>query len=345
MRKYLWYELKKNLWLFVLLTVALALPYCISMATLYRYTVNTETGNVSIWDPGLNGLYIGMVLLVIAAVVRCFSFKMDRRGVDCFFALPIKRWKQYLVRTLLGLCLVAVPVTIAYWSGFLVLALRPNNPYDLVWYVPAYFLMLFFGVCLFGFFSFVYTRANTIGDGLVYILAYMLVFYLISSALYYLSGTAFVDVDSYMDIFGGSQVIEALSWRIRRSDKPWNISIPYGQCVFPIVLGVLGYTLQFALLHKDKAENAGQVSESWFGYKTLIPVYVIFSTSIFTISPDKIGTSLVSMTVLAHLAYGAAIGYKRRTWVGWKYLIVILCAIAVSIAVGLYINYVRQNFY
>ncbi len=339
MKKYFWYELKKNFWLFVLLTVAMALPYCISMATVNRYTVNTETGNVSIWDPGLNGLYIGMVLLVIAAVVRCFSFKMDRRSVDCFFALPIKRWKQYLVRTLLGLCLVAVPLTIAYWLGFLVLALRPNNPYDLVWFVPAYFAMLYFGILLFGFFSFVYTRANTIGDGLVYILAYILVFYIISSSLYYLSVYDW-RVEDYMDIFGGSRFLEALVWRIRRSDKAWDITLPFGIAIFPTALGVLGYILQFALLPKDKAENAGQISESWFGYKTLIPVYVVFSTGSFVIGFNAVWTVVVGL-----LACGGAIGYKRRVRFGWKYAIVILCALVISIFVALYIGYVRKNFH
>lgn len=324
MRKYFWYELKKSLGALALLTVAMVLPYVISVSTNEMFYLSSN-GYLHIYEPGLEGLYAGVVLLALAAVIITFSFKMEKRSVDCFFALPLKRWKQYLVRTLLGLCLVAIPLTIAYWVGFFVLLFRPENPYNMELYVPTYFALLFFAFCLFGFFSFVYTRANTVADGLAYLCAYILVFYFISNMFWQLSGwnLAWKHIEENMDIFGGSAFIRGISARICREE---GAALRLERCIFPTVLGVLGYILQFALLPMEKAENAGQISESWFGYKVLIPVYVVCSFQMFAR-----GFNLMTTVIIAMLAFGGAVAYKRTVRLSWKYGVVLACAMVLGI--------------
>ena len=56
-------------------------------------------------------------------------------------------------------------------------------------------------------------------------------------------------------------------------------------------------------MHEKKAENAEQISSSWWGYKTLVPVYV------FTISAQT--TSWVGWCVTFIAAFVGFVVYRR----------------------------------
>jgi hypothetical protein len=123
-------------------------------------------------DPNL-GYVIGALLLLCYIVpILTYSFKMNKRSVDAYYSLPLRKEKLYFVKTLVGLFLVLAPFTIAYWGGFLTLLCRKGNPYEMIWYVPAYFVFLLLAVFVFGINAFFYTRANRVWDGLVFMFAY-----------------------------------------------------------------------------------------------------------------------------------------------------------------------------
>ncbi|MBQ8394512.1 MAG: hypothetical protein IJX49_02955 [Clostridia bacterium] len=322
MRKYFAYAFKKKIWALVVLCLCCALPYMVSTSSLrmfYIYQAEDGIKNKFVYSPNLSFVVgLGMCLTYLVPVM-VYSFKMKKRSVDCYYALPLKKEKLYLAETLVGLCLVLIPFTVAYWGGFFTLLIRPENPYNMVWYLPAYFGLLGFLVCLYGWNAFVFTRANSVGDGIVFMLSYTFMLFVALSLVasfgdynilpwefrgYFMSPVG-------LFAFGGN-----MEWLIRGNVGAANWDI--GGYVISALLGVIGYALLFFNLRFERAENAEQVSNSWFGYKVIIPVY---TASLLGLWGDVAEALLFVMIVLAAIV--ATIIYQRKFRFSWKYWLMI----------------------
>ncbi len=284
MMKYLWHEIKKNLSAILIITGICTLIYTLTVSTMemsYTYTYETWQGqmvtNTNIYEPAFSLIASALGILCFFIPTLVFSFKMDKRAVDCYYALPLKKEKLYLAKTLLGLVMIILPFTVAYWVGFLALSLREGNPYYMGYYVPAYFGMLLFAVMLFGFNSFIFTRANKAGDGVAFMVVYAWLFAYVALCICEIFEIKFTGELSYallslaspagmiwFDVNMGSLITGSTSF----SGITWSA----WQFITPILMGVGGYFGLFFGVRYEKAENAEQVSDSWFGYKVLIPL-------------------------------------------------------------------------
>jgi hypothetical protein len=257
-----------------------------------------------------------------------YSFKMKKRSVDAFYSLPIKREKIMLAKTLVGLLLVLIPYTIAYWAGFLTVCCRENY-FRLGYYVPGYFGGVLFGVCLYGVYAFSFTRSNRVSDGIIYMLAYTFIGGLLARSIVLnfelvpqagaLEPYDFISFAG-LDVFGGNidNLIcgDVVTWR----------AITF---VVPIVYAVLSYTLLFVLVKKEKGEDAEQISLSRFGYRTLIPLYIIAFMSM-----NRNG-SLLNFFLILIGAVVTTVAYTRKIRFGRKYWAMIGISLAVGVGVGL----------
>ena len=275
MIKYLKYEWKKHLWVLLIITAICTLPYVLETATMVLQ-FETYTGDIHIYTPNTASVSVPMAILTFIVPILIYSFKMNKRGVDGYYSLPIKREKLYLAKTVIGLALIFIPFTVAYWLGFLTLLGRQGNPYEMAWYVPAYFGYLGLGVLLFGFNAFIFTRANKIGDGVVFMLSYALIASLILSyveKLFDLQISWRIQEGFYS--WGGLSAFDTMMSDLIQGESIAN-EVSFGTYIYNIITGVLGYVLLFFSVSFEKAENAEQVSDSWFGYRTLIPIYMAF---------------------------------------------------------------------
>lgn len=318
MMKYLWYEIKKNLSAILIITGICTLIYTLTVSTMEMsntYTYENWHGQLvtvtDVYEPAFSFIASVLGLLCFAVPTMVYSFKMDKRAVDCYYALPLKKEKLYLAKTLLGLILIIVPFTVAYWVGFLALSLREGNPYNMGYYLPAYFGMIAYAVLLFGFNSFFFTRANKAGDGIAFMFAYTFLFAFIvlcfcgifeiemsndftKAMLSFISPAGMIWFDVNMgSLITGNTSFSGITW------SPWMF-------ITPIVMGAAGYFGLFFSLRFERAENAEQISNSWFGYKLLIPLI----TALFI---GLIGETL-TILALAAIAVGSivcTIAYKR----------------------------------
>ena len=311
MTKYLKHEIKKNLWAFVVIAAVCTIPYVIelsSMSMVWQYE-----GKVHIQPCGISSITTTLTFLTFIVPVLTYSFKMNKRSVDAYYSLPLKKEKLYFVKTLTGLFLTLGSFTVAYWLGFFTLLFRADNPYNMGWYVPAYFGLLALGTLLYGFNSFIFTRGNKVADGVVFMLAYMFVF-----ALIYEYGYIIFDYDykwwlseSFMS-WGGIYIFgEAMDSLIcHGSATNWSIL----SFVYPVLTGVLGYVLLFYSLRFEKAEDAEQVSESRFGYKFLIPVYAAFLMGIsYDLSVQTLAMILIA-EIIATIVYKRKFRFEKKEW-------------------------------
>ena len=328
MMKYLWYEIKKNLPTLLIITGICTLLYILQVSTLtMSETVTWENiqgvtmSKTNIYEPAFSTICVMLAALCFLVPPLTFSFKMEKRAVDCFYALPLKKEKLYLAKTLSGLVLIVVPFTVAYWLGFVVLALREGNPYQMFYYLPAYFGMLGYAIMLFGVNSFLFTRANKTVDGCAFMWAYIWI--LAYAALVILEifdgemgdvessillcllspgGMGWFDVNMGTLIVGGGSVA-SMDW------TAWMF-------VLPALFGVAGYFGLFFSLRYEKAENAEQVSDSWFGYKVLIPLFTALTLGLMGEILDILLFAVIAVvSVILNIVYKRTFKLSGEDWI------------------------------
>ena len=328
--RFLLHELKKNLWALVVLTAVCAIPYVTtiaSMQTVVRFRIEENVWNYYTADPNLWVVFLELGILCFFVPALTFSFKMNKRSVDAYYALPLKKEKLYLVKTLVGLLLVLVPFTVAYWGGFFTMLCRPDRPYVMRAYIPAYFGGVLFGVCLYGVNAFLFTRANKVFDGIVFMAAYAFIGYILAVFFEELTGV-FISwrITEGLLTFGSLIIFpDAMGNAIRGTQ--YSHMLNAFVFVYPIVLALISYFLLFFNLRYEKAENAEQVSHSWFGYKILIPLYIVLLVAICEFEPLGLCGIAVGGVV-------ASIVYQGKFRFSWKWWLVLVGAFALGCAFG-----------
>ncbi len=325
MKKYFLYELKKARWQLIIIsaictilfgTIAAVMPNSLS------YSVEGTPSAITN-PPLIGGIGGAMTLMCFIAPVLVYAFKMNKRCVDCYYALPLKKTKLYFVKTIIGLLLVLVPFTMAYWVTFLIYLIRPNNPYDMVWFVPTYFGLLFFGICLFGYNAFAFTRANSVADGVVFMIGYQAVMILVALIPFIWSSGKLISVRYLLDFvpeWGASIFTSNMEALVCESQLSQTILSQLGlkmtamTFIMPLLRGAAGYGLMFFLLKYDKAEASQQVCESWFGYKTLIPIFAgtIIGLLVGTIAQLSLSVAVVIFVMFSVLAFVLTIVWRRK---------------------------------
>lgn len=327
--RYFRYELKKNLKTLGLLTAICTIIYVVvtSTAALF-YTYGTgavyvpghsNNGGIHNNSPQISIIYqlLGAMCFVVPALM--YSFKMNRRSADAFYSLPIRREKMYFVKTLVGLILVFVPYTVAYAAGFLCVALRENF-YDLIWYLPGYFGGILFGLSLYGVAAFSFARANRVADGVIFMIFYALIGLLIASLVEEIEIERGIPYDERMEtvyfspmgcfvVF--SEKIDAL---LREGG---NQDLDFLMFLFVFLHAIAGFALLFLLPRFDKGEDAEQYSDSWFGYRVMIPLYTALLIGLMG------GTEALYIVLFTVAAIVMTIIYRRKALFSWQYWVMI----------------------
>ena len=325
MRKFLKLEFKKSIMLAVILSVVCSIPHLLDVASMrfwVQYYDAYEILQRQITTPPLSSVGTMMIALCVVIPIYVYAFKMNKRSVDMYYSLPVKKEKLYFIKTMVGLFLIFVPFTVSYWSGFFVLLCRSGNPYAMGYYVPAYFGLLLFGVCIYGVNAFVYTRANSVVDGVIFLFAYMLLGDLLVDVVEATGGFYFDWwIESCFYSFGpASLFMDNMTEYIRHANSThW----PALMFIVPIVTGAIAYFLLFFNLRFDKAENAEQISNSWFGYKILIPTYVVACIAV-------IETDLLLTTMVGIAGFIGLLIYQRKFRFSWKYWVMLVVALIVG---------------
>ena len=229
--------------------------------------------------------FVCTILLDLCFVVPVmqYSYRMKKRSVDLWYSLPITRTKLMLVRTLSGLALVLIPYALSYWLGFAVIACS-ENVFELSQYVPLFFASIGVGVLLYFVNSFLFTRANTIKDGILFLLIWNMIpilpFLLFYLRLHIVNGI-FGEPYLFFPLTPTFSVFDYFSDLIRGDSS----SIPYAWFLFTLA-GLEGAAACFGLFYtakRHRAEDAGQLSSSAFGYKVLVPFCIVIAVSIFPV--------------------------------------------------------------
>ncbi|MDE6505608.1 MAG: hypothetical protein K2L42_07055, partial [Clostridia bacterium] len=345
MKKYFLYELRKSAPAIAFLTLAMTVWYLSQILFFAETSLNMFFANVVTVIT-----FAGFVAAL--APVKTFSYRTKKRSVDLFYALPLSHKKILAVKFLVGLVVIYLPYTVAFFIGSAATAATAHEA-NAAYCIPLYFASLIPIYIIYSISSFAFTRANKRNDGVLFIIFWFTAVPLVLQVLDRICG-ACGEPTTYF----GSYIIDSGSYA---PTSPLTIVTEYfGKLIFPstgelypvfeaqneavrlanLIAGLtvnsllsIGATVGLFLLEKKtRAENAEQISESLFGYKTMIPLITACALALCISRYTALNVVVVVIIVL--VASAICMTYRRTVKIGWKQLIILGISIAVGIITG-----------
>ena len=279
------------------------------------------------------GIYVLAVVLGIVCtlipILENMCFK-NRRNLDTLFFFPLKREKMALVHYLSGLIQVVTIYTVTFVVSVVYLAAN-TDCFELYHLVAYYFLSLLLGFVMYSFFIFIFEQGNTVADGVVFAILWALALWVVWEAVYmvWLSrlmatddmqnavysyriysdwGIAYAPINNLTVIFQDLIEVNRHGWY--QSEYPakylsqWYLFAAWGAVG---VSSALGY---FYTFKKKGAHMAGEISDSWFGYRLLIPIYG-YSLHILTGMEGLLTILIFAAMIIGYIIYRRS--FKLKT--------------------------------
>ncbi len=291
---------------------------------------------------GLIVTYLAILTYVIPIIKSAYLKR--KKTIDYYYALPIKRTVIMNVNLIVGLIELLVPFTICYFSGMIVTMIK-TDMFDYYYFIPLYFSMVGLSVSLFIFNMFVASRANTVVDSVLFMVLYTFGLALPIFSINEATNNGFY-TDAYM-LFTFMPFVNVGNYYASMMKDTSNIPLLYPHYVLAI-FEALTYIPLFILTKKDKSERAEQISNSYFGYRTLIPFYVVSIVGAVVLGNIEeltfnIEWFMIVFMVLAAALVGYVIYYRKFKLPKRAWLMMGLSLVG-GIIVGLLLLVIKNQF-
>ncbi|MBQ1206682.1 MAG: hypothetical protein IIX67_05680 [Clostridia bacterium] len=233
-------------------------------------------------------------LCFVMPVLSFYTFK-SRRNLDTFNSLPLSRRKIAIAHYLSGLITVLIPTAIAFIAEvFIIIGYGAFSLIDLGWLCVYFAVLMVMGWLFYSMNAFVFNEANHIFDGVAFMIGWNFVFFF----AYYFENLPELFEDLTMPWVYIMDILARIEGAIETTTYPLDVMFQFETTVaitlFWLVLGLLAVALFLWRCDKKKSENAGSVSDSLFGYRSLIPLFIVPQ-----ILNSNVGHSFANFAVIA----------------------------------------------
>lgn len=285
MRKYISYLIKLRLPIIITITViTLALFICSNNITSYVRLGLVDNDMVLIPREGIFNVYsiFTMVLVFIIPIIE-FSFKMDKISINQAYSFPILRKNLYLSRYIVGIIEIIVPLVVSYMTSA-ILIVCSDNLYDVKYLFIFFPYLLVSAILMYSYLAFFYIQANTVIDGIalmiISVLSWLFIGTFIIEAIYKWNPdissihnfiTEVESLSLFSILFYGNNIFNDLIIHNELSINTWQtiIVITYS------IASIVSIILMFVFSKRFKSEDVNTNTNSWFGYKVLLPLLAI----------------------------------------------------------------------
>lgn len=288
---YFKYSLKKVLVEMLTLTVfaLLLVHFSVSQSIVHWKAdgvLDIRRSDLCLWVPSA----ILGVLAVVLPLLRLSAFK-SRRNIDTLYSFPLSRRKMVAVQLGMGIGEMFCAFTLSYLY-FIFLYKLKAGAFHLFWLLPNYFVALVGGLILYFFVAFFFWQGNTVADGIVFAIGFAgapalfvldlsILFNssLMSEAVWYLP---FWHLNNTTGLFyykamqDSPEVMEVMGEQLSNNAYFWELDSLANKFYMYIVWFFVACILAAMLFYfagRSKAEKAGDISDSFLGYRTLVPFY------------------------------------------------------------------------
>jgi hypothetical protein len=335
MKKMFLYYFRRRLPAMIILMIAIAIMTIIIQSQ-SSYINYEQSGDYRIETAGQTNpfIYLSIVLSVIVTIIPImeFSFKMKRRSVDLYYSLPIKRIKLYICKYFVGLAEFLILYIPQWLISFIWLATLPSvsNIYDMSYSIYFMLASIGYGILIYTFLTFFYTMGNTLIDGIIFMALASCFLPTLMNVMYSLIlGANYSDRTFYMRWFFIYSPLFDISGKMHSN----MIGGTYGDInilgiILNIALAILA-SIAFFFIHSEKnnAELVGDESDTIFGYKLFIPLYMVTSFKLISSSISALWVVIGLVGYLFYCIYRKSFRIKRND----------IITLGVSIIIGLLI--------
>lgn len=335
MKKMFLYYFRRRLPAMIILMIAMAIMTIIIQSQ-SSYINYSQSGDYRIETAGQTNpfIYLSIVLSVIVTIIPImeFSFKMKRRSVDLYYSLPIKRIKLYICKYFVGLAEFLILYIPQWLISFIWLATLPSvsNIYDMSYSIYFMLASIGYGILIYTFLTFFYTMGNTLIDGIIFMALASCFLPTLMNVMYSLIlGANYSDRTFYMRWFFIYSPLFDISGKMHSN----MIGGTYGDInilgiILNIALAILA-SIAFFFIHSEKnnAELVGDESDTIFGYKLFIPLYMVTSFKLISSSISALWVVIGLVGYLFYCIYRKSFRIKRND----------IITLGVSIIIGLLI--------
>lgn len=352
MKNILKYYFKKRWILLVILTIASSLICFVSITnSLFIYNVTDEYGTTIQLAANVPTPTITLIACILATIIPIyeFYFKMRKVNVDQMYSLPIKRDKLFMSTLLFCLIELIIPITFNYLLMLLIIVSK-ENMFNMAYFLPYYFILIILCSSILCIVAFIYTRNNTMIDGIINVIFVILLGWIIMLALKDVFRSAPHDSVLGQILYPSLYTLYSPMYEINMWFKEFlendstihdffknNFTTSHDRKLTLLILSfiqiVLGAFSVFGLKHYasiDKAEDSMQKSTSSFSYKVMIPIFAI---SLFVFARDQIITITLIMTVCVFIMYCI---YHRTIKLKGKQILIMGIVLSVGFILALF---------
>lgn len=288
---YFKYSLKKVLVEMLTLTVfaLLLVHFSVSQSIVHWKAdgvLDIRRSDLCLWVPSA----ILGVLAAVLPLLRLSAFK-SRRNIDTLYSFPLSRRKMVAVQLGMGIGEMFCAFTLSYLY-FIFLYKLKAGAFHLFWLLPNYFVALVGGLILYFFVAFFFWQGNTVADGIVFAIGFAgapalfvldlsILFNssLMSEAVWYLPFWHLNNTTGlfyYKTMQDSPEVMEVMGEQLSNNAYFWELDSLANKFYMYIVWFFVACILAAMLFYfagRSKAEKAGDISDSFLGYRTLVPFY------------------------------------------------------------------------
>ena len=309
MRNLFLYYLKKRIPSIFILAAGFAIATIILLFQGEFITYKRPEDNVIIAVPGSTNmfLYLSIMLAILCTVVPIveFMFKMNRRSIDLYYSLPIKRIKLYTLKYLLGLIEIVL-IFVPQWIISFIWTANEANLFTLYYYWFYLIIALVAGLGIYTYLTFFFTMANNLIDGIIFMvlgtcflavtmnIIYSIVLkWGVSNNIFYMRNY-FI----FSPLFNYSQYMYYRMCEDTVGAADYN-NILALILVFALYIGA-GFLFFFRHTEINNAEKVTEDSDYILGYRVMIP---LFLATTFKLVGTKLSPLWLIIALLGYLAY------------------------------------------
>ncbi|MGI6714076.1 MAG: hypothetical protein ACOX3K_03385 [Bacilli bacterium] len=360
MRKYFAYTLRKALWptviIFVIALLQIILPEALTEAYYSAGSPGIGYEYFYIDTPPIMSLVIFFLGASFGIPILQFHFAKNTRLVDQYYSAPIKRKHLLLTNWLVGYLMLAALTIVIVLLLILTVSSKPN-----VYVMKHFFVLIPFlliaELFLYSINSFIFHQANSILDGIIYmVLSIVLVFMVWSTILGLIPPFDFEDkpkLPTFLTISPFIYLMEDtfLEFLIHPTSEITGrpdltrlptLKIELGTILDLVYLLVLSGISVFFLLFmakKEKVERARQISDSYVGYKVMLPIFILTFTALIGNEP------LAVLLIPLPLAIILTLIYRRNFKIPFRHLLPIIISYVAGVGLNFLIDYLQTNVY
>ncbi|MBQ4323458.1 MAG: hypothetical protein IJC19_05925, partial [Clostridia bacterium] len=201
-------------------------------------------------------------------------------------------------------------------------------------------LGLIWGTLIYGLFSFIFYEANTAWDGAVFVVAHSFALQMFFTGLIMVLEWFKLPLEQGYRLYNSVQLSPYVPFQWTKDffeekiNPPGNYFIPWNYdmstsgmlftLIFYLILGVASYIVFFRFSAKKRVEKTGDISDSLFGYRTLLPMGAFL---LFVVGAKTLVITIVALacTLGGYAIYRRGFHLKRSDWT------ILICLTAFSL--------------